>query len=88
MTPEYPEHEKLSLVREKSQEIGDFLLWCEERGWHLAEWDQSRKYDDRMMPIQPRMREVLALYFNIDQEKLEDEKRAMLDFQRELNARS
>lgn len=78
----YPEHEKLAMCSELSQEIGDFLVWCEERGWHLAEWEETC-----MMPIRPKMRDVLALYFGIDQDTLKDEKVAMLDAQRALNER-
>ena len=84
---EYPEHEKLAMCSELSQEIGDFLVWCEERGWHLAEWEEGRVYEARMMPIRPKMRDVLALYFGIDQDTLKDEKVAMLDAQRALNER-
>lgn len=83
---EYPEHEKLAKISDESQKIGEFLVWCEEQGWHLAEWDESRVYEARMMPIQPKINGVLALYFGIDLDVLEAEKVAMLDAQRELNA--
>lgn len=37
--PLYPEHEKLSAVREQSQTIGDFLDWLrEEQGISLRQW--------------------------------------------------
>lgn len=80
----YPEHDRLALIKHKSQVIGEFLDWASsEMGWHLAEWDDSRDYDDRMMPISESIPDVLALYFDIDQAKLEEEKRDMLESLRE-----
>lgn len=75
--PKYPEHEKLAKVRDRSQAIGEFLEWCNEQGWHLAEW-VADKWDDRMFPIHLSISEVLARYFDIDQGRLEEEKRALL----------
>lgn len=82
---DYPQHEKLRAIRDQSQTIYDFLEWGQEQGWHLAEWDTTRKVDDRMMPIQPRTDQVLAKYFGIDLMALEAEKRAMLDEMRAAN---
>lgn len=31
----FPEHEKLALVADRSQAIGEFLDWAELQGWHL-----------------------------------------------------
>lgn len=75
----FPEHEKLAAIRDKSQAIGEFLEWAEEQGWHLAEWDTSRQFQERMMPISRNTVGVLALYFDINQDALEQEKRTMLD---------
>lgn len=87
--PEYPEHEKLAKIKDKSQAIGEFLEWAEEKGWHLAEWVGSpHPFEDRMVPIQPGMIDVLAEYFDIDQDILEAEKRAMLDEIRKANQQS
>lgn len=72
----YPEHEKLSKVRDHSQAIGEFLDWASEKGWSLAEWDED---DLHLWPVRKSVQEILAEYFKIDLVKLEDEKRAMLD---------
>lgn len=88
MPDEYPEHEKLQKVKDTSQAIGEFLEWCDGRGWHLAEWDESRQYQPRMMPLSGGVNDVLAEYFDIDLNTLEAEKRAMLDRQRDLNAKA
>jgi len=77
---EYPEHDKLEKVSHLSQAIGEFLDWAGEKGWRLAEWDSTYFMDfDFMMPIDPSTREVLAEHFGIDEVKLEEEKRAMLE---------
>ncbi len=78
----YPEHEKLAIVRELSQEIGEFLEWTEEQGWHFAEW---HKGDEQLHRIIPERTDVLAKYFKIDLDKLEAEKVQMLEAQRKHN---
>jgi hypothetical protein len=69
----YPECEKLSAARPKSQVIGEFLEWlASEKEIHL---DQSVRLED-----------LLAEFFGIDQNKLEKERRMMLDNLREGHA--
>lgn len=84
VTPEYPEHEKLALVKDKSQAIGEFLDWLSERGIRLAQQDQGRRYDE-FWPIQRDKIGLIAEFFEIDLNVLEDEKRAMLEWTRKLN---
>lgn len=83
----YPEHEKLAKIRDKSQAIGGFLEWCGEQGWQLATWigDSACMSPIRMEGGPGTMKELLALYFDIDQAKLDAEKDAMLEAQIELN---
>ena len=66
--PRYPEHEKLKLVSAKTQFVHDFLTFCEEKGISLEK-------DGRYMAH----RDLLYEFTGIDQWKLEDEKRAILD---------
>lgn len=83
---DYPEHKKLTAVHERSQAIGEFLDWCvSEKGYQLAEWDDSREIDHRMMPIIVPVEKLLAEFFGIDLQKLEAEKRAMLEEMRRLH---
>ena len=78
----YPEHEKLHLIKDKSQEIGSFLEWLQDDAKIiLAEYDEM----DFLYPIYIRTEELLAKYFNIDLKKIEQEKRAMLDEIRKVN---
>ncbi len=74
----YPEHAKLDEVKHLSQAIYDFLEWCDKKGWQLMEYHKS--FDGQAgYPIRASRRDLLAEHFEIDQKRLEDEKRAMLD---------
>lgn len=71
----YPEHERLAVIKDQSQTIGEFLDWLQAIGIVRAVWgpDESLYHDHH------NIRDLLAEYFEIDQDRLEDEKRAMLD---------
>jgi hypothetical protein len=71
---QYPEHEKLKEIRDQSQKCGEFLEWLEEQGYVEITARKS-------------LTSILAEFFEIDEEKLEREKRRMLDRIREANAR-
>lgn len=123
----YPEHEKLSAVKDQSQRIGEFLEWLmDEKKVELAFWHKhseqcdgfnadtgeiepeyecgNKKHDSGEMkhdfgmygchpkrsfgcdmpcqtlsPFRATKEKLLAEFFEIDLEKLENEKRAMLD---------
>lgn len=73
----YPEHEKLQKVKDQSQAIGEFLEWLNSQKIYLAEyvgkpgWEYlEHKHFD--------ISDLLASFFRIDREKLEEEKRHML----------
>lgn len=71
---EYPEHEKLAAIREQSQAIGEFL---DLGRWTLCE---LREWDDHSPTMEPvNIQDALAEYFGIDQQKIEAEKREMLE---------
>jgi len=78
---EYPEHDKLVQVRDKSQAIGEFLDWLQnERDIVLAEYHEhamSRK--DVLLPAHAHIETLLGEFFEIDPEKLENEKQYMLE---------
>jgi hypothetical protein len=81
----YPEHEKLRAIKDKSQAIYDFLAWCEEeKGYGLAV-DSESGYQGEKYWVPESKRDLLAEFFGIDQQKLEGEKRAMLDEMRRMN---
>lgn len=70
----YPEHQKLKAVKDKSQAIGEFLDWLSEQGIYLCKLQQ-----EEYMPHYYRINGLLAEYFGIDENKLEAEKRTMLE---------
>lgn len=73
---EYPEHDKMKAVAEKSQAIGEFL---EFGPGQLCEWNDDL---GEFLPISGGITKLLATYFEIDLDKIEAEKRAMLDTMR------
>jgi hypothetical protein len=82
---QYPEHDKLGVIRDQSQAIYDFLEWCaEEKGAALAV-DADHGYEGEKYWLPTSRRDLLAEFFEIDQAKLEQEKRAMLDELRRMN---
>ena len=77
----YPEHEKLKKVSKASQICGEFLSWLlsDEGGYVLAKYSSN----DKLWQCNVSIIELLAEFFEIDQDKLEEEKRAMLEMLRE-----
>lgn len=85
-TRQYAEHERLALIKDKSQAIGEFLEWLrneqvrfarhhehdESCDFGCSDWLESHEY--AYMPVE----NLLAKYFGIDLNKLEQEKRQML----------
>jgi hypothetical protein len=76
---EYPEHDKLAAVRDQSQAIGQFL---DLGPYRLCEFDE---YSGEFLAVGRSIPEVLADWFDIDLDRLEREKRAMLARLRSLN---
>lgn len=87
-TSSYPEHDKLTLVRDQSQKCGEFLEWLRERyvigKYHRHDECVVRGENacgmsaNTLYPASVNVRRLLAEFFEIDEEKLEAEKLAML----------
>ena len=73
----YPEHAKLKKIADKSQAIGEFLDALSERGIGLGTVFHNEQ-EGLLMPLQRNITDLLAEHFEIDQKKIEDEKRNML----------
>lgn len=92
-----PELDKMMEVRETSQAIGEFLDWLYNSGYRIAQWhdhwDNGLDFDDveyeeqpaGWYPVPRRIEEWLAEYFEIDLDKVEKERRAILDEFRTLS---
>jgi len=92
MSANYPEHDKLIAIQDQSQAIGEFLEWARiELGYSLGEYHEHTQdcFDidggricgmrtEEMYAVNMPVTNLLAKFFNIDQDKLEEEKRAML----------
>lgn len=73
----YPEHEKLEKIAKFSQSIGAFI---EGGKYLLAEYVEIEGYREaQLLPVSRPLNEILAEYFDIDLDKIEEEKRQMLD---------
>lgn len=81
----YPEHEKLKKVKDEKNLIGDFLDWLRsDTDRVIAEYvDVGEFEDERLMVKSESISDILADYYDIDQEKLEQEKQQMLESLRE-----
>jgi hypothetical protein len=74
---DYPEHEKLMAIADKSQICGEFLNWLiSAKGFCLAQWDIN---EGLLYPAQQSTQRLLAEFFGIDQMKIDQEKQQMLD---------
>lgn len=79
----YPECEKAALIRDKSQVCGEFLEWLQGEGFVIAKWQRGQQ--DTLRAASLNMEKTLADFFGIDLDKIETEKRAMLEDMRKLN---
>jgi hypothetical protein len=75
MTSKYPEHENLSAISDKSQAIGEFIDWLETRSIKLCRRGGPHA---EYLPIDTTIEKLLAAHFEIDLDRIEEEKLAML----------
>lgn len=97
---EYPEHQKLKAIKDKSQTIGEFLEWLTSeqkivlaKGHEHGETCEDEEgevncgqWEGQLYGVQKPITQWLAEYFNIDQRKLDAEKEAMLEELRKAQA--
>ena len=77
----YPECNKMLEVQDQSQTIGEFLDWLlHDKGAEIAEWR-----GDQLFPMRGSIESLLAEFFEIDLEKVEKERRAILEEMRQVN---
>ena len=79
----YPEHAKMAAVVPQSQAQGAFLEWMEiDKSIVPAICDDH----GRLEPFLGKVETLLAEFHGINLKKIEQEKQAMIEFQRNLNA--
>ena len=71
----YPEHEKLAKIKDQSQAIGEFLEWLGDKKDIIL----GQFYYEEFSPAHTSMLTLLAEFFDINQDILEQEKRAMIE---------
>lgn len=87
---DYPEHNKLTAQRarhEAAQDFIDFLL--DELGYSLMTYERIEyppivagmppRVREEWVPVQTRRATLIAKFLDIDEDKLEEEKRQMLE---------
>jgi hypothetical protein len=84
----YPECEKLRRVSYTSNQIGEFLDWLrEEKGITLCKWQDTIRHSNEIGDYTPqgyyivteRTEQLLADFFEIDLNKVEEERLALLN---------
>ncbi len=73
----YPECDKLLAVKNQSQAQGEFLDWLSDKGIALCEIDQN--YYPMYVPVRKNTETLLAEYHGIDLNKVEKERKEMLE---------
>jgi hypothetical protein len=97
--PTWPEHDKLTRVKARSQAAGEFIEWLADQGWRLARHRTTEEFDANQgrpdwdkIPVVVWNPEpidaLLARWLEIDRDKLEQEKQQMLEWTRAQNRRA
>jgi hypothetical protein len=79
--PNCPECEKLEKVAEESNDIGQFIEWLLEHEYQICTYSEMDG-DGEYVAAHTSIEELLASYFKIDLKKVEQERRALLDWVR------
>lgn len=81
LPPACPENEKIAKLQGENKTIGDFLEWLFDE-YTLCSWDKVyERYESNNKGVE----KLLADYYGIDLDKVEQEKIALLKWIRESN---
>lgn len=81
--PECPECEKLAKVSEESNKIGDFLNWLSAYDIVLGGWQGDEFVPSDFRLSDSGINKMLAEYFEIDLDKVDNEHRELLKWLQE-----
>lgn len=70
------ELEKMANVRTESQKVGAFIDWAQAQGYALCTFDDDT---ERYYPLGRSIEAILAEYYGIDLNAIENERRALLE---------
>lgn len=80
MPNDYPEHDRMRLISDESQSIGRFLDWLQdEKGCVICQSDEIFPGEFEYAPIRTPPERLLAQYFDINLDVIENEKQQMLE---------
>lgn len=79
MAIKYPECEKMTAIKDKSQVIGEFIEWLTHERSISIELCVRNDNSDGLMPCHTNVEQLLAEFFGINLEKFEKEQRQILD---------
>ena len=81
MMSEHPELDKMQSVSETSNKIGEFLDYLfHEKGYVLCYWRHNNAWNtDHLEMVGSTTEKLLAEYYNVDLDKAEKERQAILD---------
>lgn len=83
--PRTPQCELLSEHYDERMSVNRFIEWLEERGIVLCQREPDLRREFDFVPAAKNADRLFMDYIGIDQVELENERRALLDWQRELN---
>lgn len=82
--PDTTELDRLVAVSDESQRLGEFLDWLEEQGYHICTYTEpSVDEEEFFYPIGTNFEKLLAQHYGIDLDKVERERRAVLEYIRD-----
>jgi len=76
---EYPEHEKMQKVSERSQACGEFIEWLGGKGICLASYQVNEHGVNELFSVNDDIQKLLAEFFEIDLQLIQEEKEQMFE---------
>lgn len=73
-----PECDKIVSAQPQSRTISNFLEWLDEQDWEIAQRLEDRPHRGQLAPITEGRERMLARFFEIDLDKAENERQALL----------
>lgn len=84
--PAIPTLERIKSTSHLSQEQGNFIEWLKsQKGLVLCEWTEFEDAPDQYLQSTISLERLLAEYWEIDLEKAEAERRALIKYEQDLN---
>ena len=75
-----PELDRIAKVHDQSEIIGQFLEWLQDASHYaIGEWISERNVQDSFVPAHPDINRLLAEYYDIDLDKVDQERKQILD---------